>query len=359
MKNELINVEAMGLKPASLFVTGGLEELLGRIETEARALVPDTSSAKGRKEIASNAARIPRSKAYLDGLGKRFTADLKKQTAVVDRERRGMRDRLDTLKTEVRLPLTQWEEAEQLRVTRLQARLSTLSVEIVNEEGVLLSSAGLREQRDAIAGIEIDDSWQGIRFEAAEARAVALVRLDNAIAERVAYEADQMEISRLRKETEERERADRDEKIRREAADKARREAEQAAANERTRIARAAATERREAEKAAEETRRKASEASDAKLARADSDKREAQQRAYRAENETKCAAKTERDRIEAAHQNEIEAARKREDDTVHREAVEGAIISALMDFGLAEELAGTVVVAIRLGQIPNVGIQY
>ena len=69
MKNELINVEAMKLVPAALFVAGGLEDLLGRIETEARALVPNTKTAKGRKEIASNAARIPRSKTYLDGLG--------------------------------------------------------------------------------------------------------------------------------------------------------------------------------------------------------------------------------------------------------------------------------------------------
>ena len=57
-------------QPAALFVPGGLDSILARIEADARALVPDVGTVKGRKEIASTAAKVARSKTYLDDLGK-------------------------------------------------------------------------------------------------------------------------------------------------------------------------------------------------------------------------------------------------------------------------------------------------
>jgi hypothetical protein len=63
-------------EPGALFAPGGLETILARIETEARALVPDLSTVKGRASVASLAAKVAKAKTYLDGLGKDYTADL-------------------------------------------------------------------------------------------------------------------------------------------------------------------------------------------------------------------------------------------------------------------------------------------
>ena len=87
---------------------GGLDSVIAAIEEKARQHVPDLSTAKSRKAIASIASQVARSKTWLDGMGKDLTADLKKQVGAVGAERKQMRDRLDTLKIEVRAPLTEW-----------------------------------------------------------------------------------------------------------------------------------------------------------------------------------------------------------------------------------------------------------
>ena len=55
----------------ALFTEGqGVAELLADIRQKATSLVPDITTAKGRKEIASIAHAVARTKTYLDGLGK-------------------------------------------------------------------------------------------------------------------------------------------------------------------------------------------------------------------------------------------------------------------------------------------------
>ena len=64
-----------------------LMPLLEDFETQVSSLVFDVSTAKGRKEIASIAAKISRSKVYLDELGKELTEDWAKKKKVVDAQR--------------------------------------------------------------------------------------------------------------------------------------------------------------------------------------------------------------------------------------------------------------------------------
>ncbi len=105
--------------PAVLFAPLGLDPLIELIGREARALVPDLSTAASRDAIASNAAKVARAKTYLDGLGKDYVSVLKEMPKQVDAERKRMRDALDAIKEEVRAPLTAWEE-ERKAVERLQ-----------------------------------------------------------------------------------------------------------------------------------------------------------------------------------------------------------------------------------------------
>ncbi len=47
-----------------------IEEILQKVEREVMSFVPDITTAKGRKEIASLAYKVAQTKTYLDGLGK-------------------------------------------------------------------------------------------------------------------------------------------------------------------------------------------------------------------------------------------------------------------------------------------------
>ena len=97
-----------------------LDPIIEAIEKEARSLVPDVSTRKGRDAIASMAHKVARSKTYIDNAGKDLVAELKALPKQIDESRRIVRERLDALKDEVRKPLTEWE-AEQERIKAEEA----------------------------------------------------------------------------------------------------------------------------------------------------------------------------------------------------------------------------------------------
>ncbi|EMA8589769.1 hypothetical protein U5E48_004946, partial [Escherichia coli] len=92
-----------------------IEEILQKVEREVMSFVPDITTAKGRKEIASLAYKVAQTKTYLDGLGKDLVAELKEIPKLIDANRKTVRDRLDELKAKARQPLTDYEE-EQARI---------------------------------------------------------------------------------------------------------------------------------------------------------------------------------------------------------------------------------------------------
>lgn len=102
------------------FAGPALDDLLGRIRAATVTLVPDASTEKGRKEIASLAYKVSRSKTAIDDAGKTLVADIKARASKIDAARKKARDTLDALRDEVRAPLTEWE-AEQARIEREKA----------------------------------------------------------------------------------------------------------------------------------------------------------------------------------------------------------------------------------------------
>ena len=117
-------VTVSGRSPLDLFTAPGVvPALLDAIRQEAtRDFTPDLSTDRGRKEIASRAFKVAKSKTYLDDLGKEEVARLKDLPRQVDAGRKALRDGLDALRDDIRRPLTEWEE----RRERLQARLNEL-----------------------------------------------------------------------------------------------------------------------------------------------------------------------------------------------------------------------------------------
>jgi len=112
-KNALIVVEKLDV--AVVFSDGGMDKLLKEVESKAMAHVPDLSTDQGRKDIASMAHKVARSKTLLDDLGKEAVADWTAKTKRVNGIRKTARDFLDGLKDRVRKPLTDWD-VEQAKI---------------------------------------------------------------------------------------------------------------------------------------------------------------------------------------------------------------------------------------------------
>lgn len=309
----------------SVFTTPkAIEPYLARIRQELDAFVPDATTEKGRKAIASIAYRVSQSKSYLEGVGKALADEQKEIPKKIDACRRHIKDTLDKWRDEIRKPLTDWEDAEEARIKKHTDALTVLNE--LSRNAVGRDSAGLRESLAYVAAIVVGPECEEFEAEYARATEAANTSLTEALAAAETREAEQAELARLRQESADRAAKDRDEAIRKEAAEEATRkaaaEAEAALAAERARTE----AERQKAEDAA-----KAAADTEARLAR------EAKEKAAR----------------EAADQAAREA------DTQHRAAINRAAVAALVTGGLSEETAKLAVTLIAKKSVPAITITY
>ncbi|HID2955936.1 TPA: hypothetical protein ACXGBC_001165 [Klebsiella pneumoniae] len=322
--SEIMDLVVIEKKNAMAVFTNNdqLDPLIEAIEKEARSLVPDVTTKKGRDAIASMAHKVARSKTYIDNAGKDLVAELKALPKQIDESRRVVRERLDALKDEVRRPLTEWE-ADQERIKAEEA-MNALHAEalVMNEEF----------DRQLAARIESDHEMALLMNDAFDREQAD--KAAEAERQRIAHEE---EIKRLAaaaaaREVEQRAQREREEAAHREAVLKA--QAEQA---ERDRIA---AEQKAEADKQAaiEAERRKAQE-------EADRIRREAEQREQ---------ARLAEDKRKADEQA------RREADVKHRKAVGTEIVKALLaNTSLTRDQAIEVLTAVKDGRIPHTGISY
>ena len=322
--SEIMDLVVIEKKNAMAVFTNNdqLDPLIEAIEKEARSLVPDVTTKKGRDAIASMAHKVARSKTYIDNAGKALVAELKALPKQIDESRRVVRERLDALKDEVRRPLTEWE-AEQERIKAEEA-MNALHVEALamNEEF----------DRQLAARIESDHEMAMLMNDAFDREQAD--KAAEAERQRIAHEEEikRMAAAAAAREVEQRAPREREEAAHREAVLKA--QAEQA---ERDRIA---AEQKAEADKQAaiEAERRKAQE-------EADRIRREAEQR--------------EQARLAEEKRKADEQAR-READVKHRKAVGTEIVKALLaNTSLTRDQAIEVLTAVKDGRIPHTGISY
>ena len=322
--SEIMDLVVIEKKNAMAVFTNNdqLDPLIEAIEKEARSLVPDVTTKKGRDDIASMAHKVARSKTYIDNAGKDLVAELKALPKQIDESRRVVRERLDALKDEVRRPLTEWE-VEQERIKAEEA-MNALHVEALAMNEDFDRQLAARIESDHEMALLMNDAFDREQADkAAEAER-----------QRIAHEE---EIKRLAaaaaaREVEQRAQREREEAALREAALKA--QAEQA---ERDRIA---AEQKAEADKhaAIEAERRKAQE-------EVDRIRREAEQR--------------EHARLAEEKRKADEQAR-READVKYRKAVGVEVVKALMaNTSLTRDQAIEVLTAVKDGRIPHTGISY
>ena len=322
--SEIMDLVVIEKKNAMAVFTNNdqLDPLIEAIEKEARSLVPDVTTKKGRDAIASMAHKVARSKTYIDNAGKALVAELKALPKQIDESRRVVRERLDALKDEVRRPLTEWE-AEQEHIKAEEA-MNALHVEALAMNEEFDRQLAARIESDHEMALLMNDAFDREQADkAAEAERQSIAHEE---------EIKRMAAAAAAREVEQRAQREREEAAHREAVLKA--QAEQA---ERDRIA---------AEKKAEADKQAAIEA----------ERRKAQEEADRIRRE---AEQREQARLAEEKRKADEQAR-READVKHRKAVGTEIVKALLaNTSLTRDQAIEVLTAVKDSRIPHTGISY
>lgn len=321
-----------------------IEDILQKVEREVMSFVPDVTTAKGRKEIASLAYRVSQTKAYLDGLGKDLVAELKEVPKLIDANRKTVRDRLDALRDKARQPYTDWE-AEQDRIAAENQMLAW------HEEALEMNAAF--------------DKALAERIESDHEVALLLNEKFDREAEEAKAEAERQRIAH-------------EDELKRQAAEKAKREA----AEEAQRVIDAAAAREREATLAKERAECKAKEAAEKAERdrieaeqRVEREKKEAAERAEREKHEAIAAeqrkAQEEADRIRreaeakekarlAEEQRIADEAAARAANEKHRKSIGAAVVKALTEHtSISREQAIEVLSALKDNKIPHTSITY
>lgn len=344
MSNELTITEVNKENALEVFTSDVLDDVLKKITEEVDSFVPDLTTVKGRKAIASLSAKVSKSKVVLDGFGKELVADWKANAKRVDEARKKSRDYLDTLRDKARQPLTDWEneqkaieEAERLKKEQEEEaeRVRVENERIELEKKLAEAEAEVQRQKE--------EARQKIEAAAAEKRRIEEQERIKKEAEEAARVQAEQEIKKAKEDAERRireetERAERAEKERVEAAQRAEVERKLAAQKAKEDAERAAAERVEAAERATREQEQAVLKA-----------QREAEEKAQFIENERLA---------NIARLKEIEDARKADED--HRRSVNrSALDSIVNNTDLSEEQAKSVIAMIIKGNISNITINY
>lgn len=342
---ELIAVN--GVNAVELFANGRMDPLLEKICEEAKKAVPDTSTNKGRREIASLANKVAKTKTYLDRLGKDLNSEHRKKIEMVDAERRKVRKTLDELKQEVRSPLTEWEQKEEERVNGIKYRLKDISS---LAEGISnFNSGDLSDRLAELKTISVtEESFMEFFEEAEKTKANAAEILTVAHERQKKYEDEQAELERLRKAEEERKKKEEADRIKREEEERQKREEEE----KRKREAEEEHRKKEEKERLEKEYRE-----------RVEREKKEAEERAEQqrkqAELEKKQAVEAERKRIEKEREDEERRKEQRRQNEEHKRRIHQSAEGGLIALGIDADDAQRIVNAISNDQIAYLKIEY
>ncbi|QQE94422.1 cell envelope biogenesis protein TolA [Providencia rettgeri] len=303
MANELVVIEqatALDLFKAP----AKAQELVNFVSGEvAKELVEleglDLNVGVNRNKYISLAAKVTKTKTYVEGIGKEIAADLKKLPKLVDESRKLIKDQLDRLSEEVRKPATDWEIADEERkaaeeLARIMPYLHAEALEMNAEHDKLIAE----KEAQRIAHEE------GLKKQAAEQARLA--------AEQKAQQEIEAAAQREREAKEAAERAEREKQEAIQRAEQATKEAQELA--------------EREKQAAIEAERKKTHEAEQARL------------------------AEEERKRKEDA---------KRQEDKEHCRVFNQEALKALVSNGFDEKLATEFIKLVASNQIPHMTMNY
>jgi hypothetical protein len=323
------------ITPAEVFVPKGLDPLIEGVRKKVEEFQKeefDLEKKKDRDKIRSFSSNVAKSKTFIDKARIAFVKEKKESLKIIDQECKRFRDTLDEIRDEVRKPLTEWEEAEKIRVE--------------NERQYEIY---LMEWDDAIAEDDIFNRERDIRIKEAKFEKVEADRKAKEDAEHLEKERIENE-SRIKKEAAEKAECDAENKIKteREAKEKAERDKLQAEDN--AKLA---------AEKAVYDAKEKARWAENDRIQAEKKAKSDQEAAVKKAQDDA--AAKTKRDtELENIRLAGIkEEAERKASNKRHQASVNNKILSGLIEFGIGEDQAKNLVIHIAKGGIPKLRIEY
>lgn len=342
---ELVVIEEANI-PA-LFVEGGSDPIIEGLKREAAKFEGDISTKKGRDEIKSFARKFSTSKTYLEGLGKALSDEYRAKIAPINEERNKIKACCDELRDQVRKPLTEWEDTEKKRVAGIEERIRQFE-DYVDQSSVFEFSHEAKELLDIVKAIDIDDSFEEFELAATKAKATAVTLLESKFIVLQNQEKEAAEVKRLEEERLEGERIKREEKLKQEAAEEATRKAEEKAKSE-----------QEARDKTAQDAIDKAKQATlDAELAAATAD-RERREAEARAKEKADLAVEDEKRRVAEDKRLADIKEQKRQDNVKNRNKIHKEAIASLVENGLSEKDARIFVTMVKDGLVKHISINY
>jgi septal ring factor EnvC (AmiA/AmiB activator) len=336
--SELIVIEEV--KAVEVFTSNGIKPLIQMVREKALSEVPDMSTKKGRDRVRSLAAKVAKTKTALDSLGKELTEDWKKQAKVVDGSRKTMREELDSIRDEVRAPLTEYENREKNRVQVLDDfydGIVNLSKTVNSELDCALTIEELEANLSKLELIVVDETLQERELDCIKAKARGVDKLKSTIEDIKQREKKERELEELRLKQAEKDREERERKIAEEAAEKAREEASKLIVQQQQEAEAREAQAKYELEQAEER----------------------AKQAAIKAEQDKQLAIDAEKARQKAEQERLEQEAIAREANIKHKKKTNNEAMQGFIDGGLSEEDAKTAVTLIAKGLIQHTKISY
>ena len=298
-------------------------------------VVYDLNDEAQNKQARSDRLAIGKEIAALDRTHADIKAPLLEKTRMLDSARKEIKDELLNIQGKIKSQLDAHEAKIAEHHAMLQAKIDGIEgygnpSPDLNADQLVALLAGLRV-------IEIDDSFEHRKADAALAKMDAEKKLTAFIQARERFETEQAELEQLRQAEAKRAQKDREDKIRQEAELRAKVQAEEALKRER-------------------EAAQQAAQMAEQAAARALKEAEERAQAAVKAERE-----RIERERLEAAAKAEQE---RRADEAKkakqnHRAKIHKAAKNSLVAAGLTEEVATHVVELVRDGLIKNIQMVY
>ncbi|HFF9119743.1 TPA: cell envelope biogenesis protein TolA [Yersinia enterocolitica] len=309
-----------------------IDNMLASVEKQASAVVGDLNTAKGRGVYISMAARVRSSKTFFDDTAKAVVAEQKSRPAMIDANRRKVRDFCDALAVKIRKGVTDWE-SEQERLKQ-EAAYAAMRQEAHEMDASITAERLVKKESDHEMALLMNDAFD----RDAKAKADEVERLRKAheefIAQQAAEKAKREVEEKAKRDIEAAEQRERDAKLAQERAEQA--------------IKDNAAKAERDAKELAERVEREKQDAIAA-------EKLKAQQEAERVQRE----AKQKEDARLAEEKRVTDEAAKRAADVEHRRTINRQAVADLIANGLPEDCAQKCVAAIAKNLISSVRITY
>lgn len=205
IESVLERVQADGAAARAINEPDFLKKILADADAAVKAAPVDLKTQKGRKAVASVAAKVASIKTTIDAAGKGICDEWNAKIDKINAIRRPVRKELDALKAKARKPLDEWEQAEAARKAELEALLKRIQDAAVVTISTTAEQIAARREEIAVLTFS-DNQFPPPELEQLnQARLTTLKGLDHDLEMARDREAKEAELTELRQREAERE----------------------------------------------------------------------------------------------------------------------------------------------------------